>query len=163
MAPFDSISYAAPIPRPAQITDTVQVYFSATDISFGNVIYPKTAPQQVFLLRGDGILLNTDQKVIAPPTAFALAQNLPNPFGGLNAASTKIAFELPQPSAVQFRIFNVLGQRVRTLFDGNLPLGRHEMIWDGTDDAGRPVVAGVYFYEVATSLGRGRQKLLLLR
>jgi hypothetical protein len=163
MAPFDSISYRAPIPRPAQITDTLQVYFSATDASFGNVKHPKTAPQQVFLLRGDGVLLNTDQKVVVPPKEFALAQNLPNPFGGPNAARTMIAFDLPQPASVQFRVFNVLGQRVRTIFNGDLPGGHYEMFWDGTNDAGQPAVAGVYFYEIATSLGRGRQKMLLLR
>ncbi len=163
MAPVDSISYLAQIPRPAQTTDTLEIYFSANDLGFGNVIYPQNAPQQAFLLRGDGRLLNSDQEIVIPPEKFALAPNMPNPFGGRFAEITMIAFELPEPAAARMRIFNILGQRVRTIFDGDLPAGRHEMFWDGTDDLRLPVAAGVYFYEISTPFGVGRKKMLLLR
>ncbi|MGH7595491.1 MAG: S8 family serine peptidase [bacterium] len=163
MAPADSISYIAQIPRPAQTTDTLEIYFSATDNRLGNVTYPQNAPQQTFLLRGDGVLLNSDQETVTPPEKFALAPNMPNPFGGRFAGITMIAFELPQPAAAQMRILNILGQRVRTIFDGDLPAGRHEMFWDGTDDLRQPVAAGVYFYEISTPFGVGRKKMLLLR
>jgi hypothetical protein len=163
MAPVDSIAYLAQIPRPAQTTDTLEIYFSANDNRSGSVTHPKNAPQQAFLLRGDGSLLNSDQEIVIPPEKFALAPNMPNPFGGRLAAQTMIAFELPEPAAVRMRIFNILGQRVRTIFDGDLPAGRHEMFWDGTDDLRQPVAAGVYFYEISTPFGVGRKKMLLLR
>lgn len=163
MAPVDSISYLAQIPRPAQTTDTLEIYFSANDNRLGGVTYPQNAPQQAFLLRGDGLLLNSDQEIVIPPEEFALAPNMPNPFGGRFAEITMIAFELPEPAAARMRIFNILGQRVRTIFDGDLPAGRHEMFWDGTDDLRQPVAAGVYFYEISTPLGVGRKKMLLLR
>jgi hypothetical protein len=163
MAPVDSISYLVQIPQPAQITDTLEIYFSANDLGFGNVTFPPNAPQHAFLLRGDGQLLNSDQDIVIPPEKFALAPNMPNPFGGRLAAQTTIAFELPEPATVRMRIFNILGQRVRTIFDGDLPAGRHEMIWDGTDDLRQAVAAGVYFYEISTPFGVGRKKMLLLR
>jgi hypothetical protein len=163
MAQVDSISYLVQIPRPAQVTDTLQIYFSANALGFGNVTHPKHVPEQAFLLRGDGTLLSSDPKVIAPPEKFTLAQNLPNPFGGRFAPQTMIAFELPEPAAVRMRIFNILGQRVRTLIDGDLPAGRYERFWDGTDDQGRLVAAGVYFYEVSTPAGAKRNKMLLVR
>lgn len=163
MAPVDSISYLAQIPRPAQTTDTLEIYFSANDNRSGSVTYPQNAPQQAFLLRGDGLLLNSDQEIVIPPEKFALEPNMPNPFGGRFAEITRIAFELPRPAAARMRIFNILGQRVRTIFDGDLPAGRHEMFWDGTDDRRQPVAAGVYFYEISTPFGVGRKKMLLLR
>jgi subtilisin family serine protease len=163
MAPVDSISYLAQIPRPGQTTDTLEIYFSTNDLGFGNVTYPQNAPQQAFLLRGDGLLLNSGQEIVIPPEKFTLAPSMPNPFGGRLAGQTMIAFELPQPATARMRILNILGQRVRTIFDGDLPAGRHEMFWDGTDDLRQPVAAGVYFYEISTPFGVGRKKMLLLR
>jgi len=164
MASIDSTGYSAPVPRPAQLADTLRVYFSASDLFFGNVNYPKRAPQKIILIRGDGIVLDVNEPPPPLPTKFVLQQNLPNPFGGSLAPRTQITFELPGTSPVRIRIFNLLGQRVRTLFDGDLPAGRYEnFFWDGTDDVQRPVAGGVYFYEVTTSIGSGRNKMLLLR
>jgi subtilisin family serine protease len=163
MAPIDSTGYVAQIPRPAQPADTLRVYFSANDLGFGAVNYPKRAPQKTILIRGDGLVLDvTDPPPL--PTKFVLKQNLPNPFGGSAAPRTRIAFELPNASPVRIRVFNILGQRVRTLFDGDLPAGQYRnFFWDGTDDLRQPVAGGVYFYEVSTALGTGRNKMLLLR
>jgi subtilisin family serine protease len=164
MAPVDSISYRAQIPRPAQVTDTLQIYFSAIALgSDSTTHHPQGAPKKTFLLRGDGTLLHPDQKAVAPPEKFTLSQNFPNPFGGRLGPQTLIAFELPEPAAVRLRIFNILGQRVRTVFDGDLPANYHEIPWDGLDDRGRLAAAGVYFYEVSTPFGVSRKKLLLLR
>jgi hypothetical protein len=164
MALVDSIGYFAQIPRPSQLADTVRVYFSATDAGFGNVTYPKRAPQKTILIRGDGIVLKVDEPAPPLPTQFVLKQNLPNPFGGAAAPRTRFAFELSKATSVRIRIYNVIGQRVRTIFDGELPAGRFEnFFWDGTDDLQRRVAAGVYFYEVSTPTGTGRNKMLLLR
>jgi len=164
MAPIDSISYSAQIPRPSQLADTLRAYFSASDAGFGQVNYPKGAPLKTILIRGDGIVLEVDEPSPPLPTKFVLRQNLPNPFGGNVAPRTQIAFELSNRTPVRIRIFNILGQRVRTLFDGDLSAGRYEnFFWDGTDDLQRPVAGGVYFYEVSTAFGSGRNKMLLLR
>ncbi|MDZ7364076.1 MAG: S8 family serine peptidase [candidate division KSB1 bacterium] len=164
MAPIDSTGYVAQIPRPTQLADTMRVYFSANDLGFGAVNYPKRAPQKTILIRGDGLVLNVNDPPPPLPTKFVLEPNLPNPFGGSAAPRTRIAFELPNASPVRIRVFNILGQRVRTLFDGDLPAGQYRnFFWDGTDDRRQPVAGGVYFYEVSTALGTGRNKMLLLR
>lgn len=164
MAAIDSTGYTAQIPRPALLTDTLRVYFTATDAGFGNVTYPKRAPQKTLQVRGDGIVLNVGEPAPPLPTQFTLEQNLPNPFGGSLAPRTQIAFTLPNNSAVRIRVFNILGQLVRTLFDGNLPAGRYRSFaWDGTNDLQQPVAGGVYFYEVTTALGVARNKMLLVR
>lgn len=83
-------------------------------------------------------LVNLQVKEV--PTTFALAQNYPNPFN----PETKIRFETPKRSRVQIRIYNALGQQVRSLVDEVVGAGRHEVRWNGEDDSGRLVGSGVY-------------------
>lgn len=78
------------------------------------------------------------------PTKCELEQNYPNPF----SSSTSISYELNKESSVSIRIFNVLGQLVREFRAGSLPAGVHGIIWDGTNDLGRKVSPGVYFYQL---------------
>jgi hypothetical protein len=160
MAQIDSISYVAQIPRPAQAADTVQVYFTATDLGFGSATYPKQAPARVILVPRNGLFPNPGEQPRRLPSTFALAPNRPNPFNEI----TNLIFDLPRSGPVRIRIYNVLGQLVRTLFDADLPAGRYESFsWDGTNDLRQPAASGVYFYEVSTSLGTGRRRMLLLR
>jgi hypothetical protein len=77
------------------------------------------------------------------PTAHAA---VPNPF----SRQTVIRYELPQASHVELRIYDVTGRRVKDLVDGPLEAGRQAGIWDGRDNAGAPVPAGVYFYRLET-------------
>ncbi len=78
------------------------------------------------------------------PLQFTLEQNYPNPF---NAATT-IHYHLPvvsgQRSAVSLKIYNILGEEVRTLVDKPQKGGKYEVSWDGMDDRGKPVASGVY-------------------
>lgn len=77
-----------------------------------------------------------------PRAAFALEQNTPNPFN----PSTIIKFSLAQADAVRLVVFDVSGRKVRTLLDGErLRPGPQQASWDGTDEDGRSVPAGVYF------------------
>ncbi|MDZ7290130.1 MAG: S8 family serine peptidase [candidate division KSB1 bacterium] len=164
MAPQDSISYVAQIPRPAHSQDTLQVYFTATDFGFGDVSYPKRAPAQVFLVTRNGLLPISTEGPRPLPSTFFLAPTRPNPFGSLNTKVTRLSFDLPLSGLVRIRIYNILGQRVRTLFEAQLPAGHYEnFTWDGTDDLKQPVAGGVYIFEVSTPVGVGRRKILLLR
>jgi parallel beta-helix repeat protein len=76
--------------------------------------------------------------------AYELAQNYPNPFN----PSTTISFALPEAGEVTLRIFNTQGQLVRTLVSGMLSAGRHQKIWNGADDSGRPVASGIYYCQL---------------
>ena len=97
----------------------------------------------------------------ALPGRFTLHQNHPNPFN----PSTTISFSLPGPGPERtaLRIFNILGQEVRTLLDGSLDPGAHALIWDGRDDAGRPVSSGIYFYTLRCGRLSQSRKMVLLR
>lgn len=96
----------------------------------------------------------------AIPNSFALGQNYPNPFN----ATTLIQFNLPKTSNVKLEIFNVLGQKVRTLVDEVLQPGYKQVIWDGKDQSGRQVASGVYFYRIkAKDLFTDMKKMVLLK
>ncbi|MCP4292433.1 MAG: T9SS type A sorting domain-containing protein [bacterium] len=73
---------------------------------------------------------------------FALHPNWPNPFN----PSTKLAFELATPARVRLNIFDTAGRLVSTLLDEQRGAGRHELVWNGQNDAGQPVASGVYLY-----------------
>ncbi|GEM_PF-2749823 len=81
------------------------------------------------------------------PTAFQLEQNYPNPFN----PSTAISYQLPAVSRVRLEIYNLLGQKVRTLVDQQQPGGRYTVEWNGRDENGSEVSSGVYFYRLSVS------------
>ena len=57
---------------------------------------------------------------------------------------TRLAFTLAQASAVRLDVLDLSGRRVRRVFEGSLAPGPHSVVWDGLDDAGRPLPPGVY-------------------
>jgi len=89
-----------------------------------------------------------------------LSQNYPNPFN----PTTTIAFAIGGESAdVELEIYNVAGELVRTLADGEMPGGRHTVVWNGRDDDGRTVSSGVYFVRLACSGEAQTRKIALLK
>jgi hypothetical protein len=93
---------------------------------------------------------------------FVLGQNFPNPFN----SSTVIEYRVPSASAVTVDLFDMKGNRVRTLSRGFQAAGTHRIAWDGRDDGGEGLPSGVYAYRiVARSAGKSgswTRKLLLL-
>ena len=92
------------------------------------------------------------------PSEVALGQNYPNPFN----PSTLIPYQLSAPSPVRLEVFNVLGQRVTTLVDGEQGAGSYVARWDGTDAAGRAAASGVYFYRLTVDGAHWTGKMVLL-
>jgi hypothetical protein len=91
---------------------------------------------------------------------FRLDPNRPNPF----RVSTTISFVLPVEGPVRLTIYDVGGRLVRHLVDHRtLTAGRHELVWEGVDDGGRPVRPGVYFYRLEADSRSATRRLLLLR
>ncbi len=81
----------------------------------------------------------------ALPTAFALDDPVPNPFNPM----TRLSFALPRAANVQLDVFDLRGRLVRSLLQGRaMAAGRHEVVWQGEDNAGRAVSGGVYFYRL---------------
>ncbi|MDZ7268911.1 MAG: S8 family serine peptidase [candidate division KSB1 bacterium] len=99
------------------------------------------------------------------PTAFGLAQNFPNPFQVREArgARTTIAFQLPVAETVTLELYDVLGQKVRTLVHERRAAGFHRVMWDGRSAAGGLVPNGIYFYRLTAGSFIQTRKLVLLR
>ena len=93
------------------------------------------------------------------PLRFALRQNSPNPFRG----GTALAFDLPAQSRARLDIYNVAGRKVTTVVDREFPAGRHSVRWNGTDDSGRKVPAGIYFYRIEAGADVSTKKMIVLR
>jgi len=93
------------------------------------------------------------------PMSFELKNNYPNPFN----PETHIDYVVPNNENVTLAIFNTLGQKVRTLVDGNIPSGSHSVSWDGTNDMGNHVTSGVYFYSLKTSNQVITKRMILLQ
>jgi hypothetical protein len=90
---------------------------------------------------------------------FALEQNAPNPFN----PSTTIRFALPSNGSVRLTVFDVNGRIVRTLVDGNVTAGNHEVVWDGLDMSGRSVASGVYVYRLTGANNEITRRMTLVR
>jgi hypothetical protein len=94
------------------------------------------------------------------PKAYSLKQNFPNPFN----PSTRIQFALPTKGHVSLKIYNVAGQLVKTLQNGVMDAGSHELTWDGSNNLGSNVASGVYFYKInAGDDYENMKKMVLLR
>ncbi len=93
------------------------------------------------------------------PKTYDLAQNYPNPFN----PSTEIHFALPEDAKITLKIYNIAGELVKTLVDERKAAGNYSMTWNGTNDKGRSVAAGVYFYQIETGKFNKTKKMLLLK
>ena len=93
------------------------------------------------------------------PGVFALHQNYPNPFN----PKTEIRFDLPEASVVEVAIYNLMGQKVKTLTNKEITPGYHVLQWDGTNDRGSMVSTGMYFYTLHTNKYHSMRKMLFLK
>ncbi|MBU2501055.1 choice-of-anchor D domain-containing protein [bacterium] len=95
----------------------------------------------------------------APSVMTRLLPNVPNPFNPM----TEVRFELDQPGQVRITIYDVTGRRVAGLVDQALPAGPHSRIWQGRDDAGRPLPSGAYYLRLEADGRVDHRKAMLLK
>jgi hypothetical protein len=118
----------------------------------------------------EGVVFDTQQltnpvvvldalSVESTPTEFALIQNYPNPFN----PETTIKYNLAEGADVQLRIYNIVGQLVRTLVAEKQSAGRYQVRWAGTDDRGMAVSSGIYFYQISAGKFSDVKRLMLLK
>ena len=93
------------------------------------------------------------------PTEFALHNNYPNPFNPV----TNILYDIPEVSDVSLEIYNVMGQRVRTLVQGTQEPGRYQIIWNATNDFGQALSSGMYIYRIQAGDFVSVKKLVLMK
>jgi hypothetical protein len=97
--------------------------------------------------------------VTAAVPAMRLQGNYPNPFNPV----TTIAFSLPKAGKAKLEVFNVKGQKVKTLADENMTAGHHTVTWTGVNDENKAVSSGVYFYRLTSSESTLTHKMILMK
>jgi len=100
---------------------------------------------------------NTDPNVA--PAITMLKQNYPNPFN----PETTISYNMPMAGAVNLSVYNLKGQLVRSLVNGNVAAGDHRIVWNGTDNNGNGVPSGIYFYRLTNANGSETRKMMLMK
>ena len=110
--------------------------------------------------RSDALITGFDDEPLAKlPNSFDLFQNYPNPFN----PSTTIKYNLPKAGLVKVYIYNILGQKIRTLVNGVQPAGAYSMLWNGLSDAGIRVSSGVYIYRMEAPGFAKTMKMMLIK
>ncbi len=102
-------------------------------------------------------LSDTDTPSI--PKVLALYDNYPNPFN----PETTISFDLPSETNVKLEIYNIKGQKVKTLKNGLLQAGNHKLVWDGKNSNSDQVASGLYFYRLVTDKKKLTRKMILMK
>ena len=90
---------------------------------------------------------------------FELIGNYPNPFNPL----TEIIFKLNKPLLITINIYDITGQKIKTLYNDNLAQGRHSITWDATDNFNRAVTSGIYFYTISSGKLTATNRMLLIK
>ena len=93
------------------------------------------------------------------PDEFALHQNYPNPFNPV----TTLRYDLPETDFVNITIYDMLGREVKTLINQTQDAGYRSVIWDATNDYGKPVSAGIYLYQIHAGEYISTKKMVLLK
>ncbi len=144
----------------------VDIDFTPTEaITYsGDLVITSNDPDQAEVtvaLSGTGI--STGSGVDLIPTVTELNGNYPNPFN----PTTNIKFSLKADSKVLLNIYNIRGQKVKTLINDNMEAGYHTIVWDGRDDSGKSVSSGVYFNNFGSADASGDytsvKKMILLK
>jgi flagellar hook assembly protein FlgD len=90
---------------------------------------------------------------------YTLIQNYPNPFN----SETTIRYSIPLKTEVRLIIYNLNGQKVRTLVNEEKASGSYTVTWDGKDDKGQNVVSGIYIYDMNAGDFTEKKKMVLLK
>ncbi|MFH1195434.1 MAG: T9SS type A sorting domain-containing protein [bacterium] len=106
-----------------------------------------------------GPVSDVDEETFATVNSYELSQNYPNPFN----PSTVITFSLPEKSIVRLEVYNILGEKVITLFDGEQTTGKHSIAWNAKNQYGIDVASGVYLVKMNAGSFSQTKKMMLIR
>ncbi len=109
----------------------------------------------------NGMVIFTDTSDIEPlPQDFVLFQNYPNPFN----SNTMIQFQIAEPSDIRLRIYNLMGNEVRTIVnERNKSVGSYQVSWNGKDNHGIEMPSGIYMYELRAEGFVKRKKMVMVK
>jgi len=93
------------------------------------------------------------------PSSYHLHQNYPNPFNPV----TTVKYDLPDQSQVNITVYDIMGRHIKTLVNGNQDPGIKSILWDATDEVGRPINSGVYLYRIKTGDFEQTRRMMLVK
>jgi len=111
----------------------------------------------------DSTAVSVESQKPTVPDQFELSQNYPNPFN----PSTTISFAIPENSNVKLSVYNLLGEEITTLLNGDLSAGYHSVDWNSLKN-GKLISSGIYFYSINATGASGNKfisakKMILLK
>ncbi len=148
--------------REIDLTDLVEPGCTHVQISlhFLRIAVPALDPTPAPYFDNVSLRIFSQTDTGAPPAAPAARLDInPNPFN----PRTVFALALPAAGPVEVSMYNLRGQRVKTLFAGDLPAGDHELVWHGDDDTGRRLESGVYLARLSTDEGEVVRKVSITK
>jgi len=113
-------------------------------------------------LRGTSDVPGWEEESVNRPREISLGQNHPNPFNPVTTIQYSVHGRRT-PAQVTLKVFNIIGQLVRTLVDEEMLPGVHSVTWDGKDERGNQVSSGVYFYQLSAKDQTETKKMVLLK
>lgn len=109
--------------------------------------------------QGEYYTLQSEQ-ANAPELVTSLLSAYPNPFKD----TASIALQVGKDNEpIKLEIYNLRGQKINTLFSGNMEEGNHKLLWNGMDDKGSSVASGIYFVRLTGAVGTQNMKLMVLK
>jgi hypothetical protein len=119
-------------------------------------VMAENGPLTVGLNASDAVLSINEELL---PEKFALHQNYPNPFNPV----TTLRYDIPENGLVNITIYDMLGRQVKTLINQTQDAGYRSVIWNATNDHGKPVSAGVYLYKIQAGKFVQTKKMVLMK
>ena len=146
--------------------DTLKRYYTRNDsnVVTGTVYYYKVQAKTLndsTLFFGPVWATGVEGRPELPITnyEFKIYQNTPNPF----SHTTTIKYQIPKSGMVNLTVYNIAGQKVKELVNGNQPAGSYSIVWNKQDQGGRPVSNGVYFYKLVAGDKQAIKKMIMIR
>jgi hypothetical protein len=140
-------SYSTDISTPSQFTD-FDVHNNKLYLSYQDI-----------LICYDIIYYTENDSYEIVPSNQISSNNYPNPFN----PETTISFDLPQRNKVELVVYNLKGQRVKSLINQEIDMGKHKIIWNGTNNHGKQVASGVYYYRLSSGNYTKTNKMGLMK
>lgn len=150
----DTLRYSFTFPSLSS-TQSMEFYFTYKDSSGAN--YREPVSENYILTYDDVVSLNPEVNNV--PTSYILSQNYPNPFNG----QTRINFISTTQSPAELVIYNILGQKVKTLFNDVAKIGLNTVSWNSKNEKGSEVSSGVYYYVLKIGEDSFSKKMVLLK
>ena len=136
--------------------DSVEFYFTYSDSSGTNYREPS---DRNYMFTYGGKFVTLTPEINNVPTSYVLSQNYPNPFNG----QTKINFVSSGKQSAELIVYDILGQKIRILFNSVPGVGLNTISWDGKNEDGLGVSSGVYYYVLKIGEDYFSKKMVLLK